>query len=123
MINVDASFGRLDVVYHASSAVCSALLFSPVFRLSLESVLVHPSVCGPENNDPDGKWLLFSSLLGSGTVLSNITLFHIVLCHKILVFACSPTEQELVNCLFNVAGPKSEAHMACSNTNTKAEVI
>jgi hypothetical protein len=42
-------------------------------------------------------------------LLSNVAYLHVVLRHKILIFARNLTKQELINCFLNLASLASEA--------------
>lgn len=56
-------------------------------------------------------------------LLDNIALLHVALGHKMKVFNRNPTEQEIVNCLLNVAGLALLAHLAQYDATYKRKIV
>jgi superfamily II DNA or RNA helicase len=56
-------------------------------------------------------------------MLAHVADLHVVKGEKILIFSQNPTKQEIINCLLNIAGLKSAAHMSRYAANVKASLI
>jgi hypothetical protein len=56
-------------------------------------------------------------------IIAAVANFVVTKGEKVIIFCQNPTEQEILNCILNLLGFKSEAHMSRYDTHVKRELV